>query len=80
MNPKPRKPVDTDTYKGKVAERLLALRKKSGLTAKELAEKSGIPLTTIRSWEAGIASPISEYLPQLAEALGVKPRTIVPEK
>ncbi len=80
MNARPRKEIDTSTYEGRFAARLKMLREKAGLSVDELAEKSGIPVQTLYTWENGSRSPIPETLPNLAEALGVKTRTLLPEK
>ena len=77
---RPRKEVDVSTYTGRFAVRLKSLREKAGLTVDQLAEKSGIPKKTLYNWESGIREPLIGQLPQLAESLGVKTRTILPEK
>jgi len=78
---RPRKEVDTSTYEGRFAERLRMLREKTGMNVHELAEKSGVSKTTILNWESGIRKPlVSDTFLQLADALGVKPRTLLPEK
>ena len=77
---RPRKEVDTSTYPGRFALRLKALREKTGMSVDELAEESGIPRTTLFNWESSIREPLIGQLPQLAKALGVKVRTLLPEK
>ncbi|GHT25259.1 hypothetical protein FACS189419_10110 [Planctomycetales bacterium] len=78
---RPRKEVDTSTYTGRFAERLKKLREKSGLTVEELAEKSGVPRTTIYNWESLTRTPsIDDNLLLISEALGVKVRNLLPEK
>ena len=78
---RPRKEVDTSTYEGRFAVRLRMLREKTGMNVHELAEKSGVSKTTILNWESGISKPIvSDTFLKLADALGVKVRTLMPEK
>lgn len=80
MNPKPRKEIDTSTYTGRFAERLRMLREKKKMSVEELSEKSGIPRTTLYDWESDKKIPGIDRLPQLAEALGVALRTLMPPK
>jgi transcriptional regulator with XRE-family HTH domain len=77
---RPRKKVDTGTYTGRFAERLKKLREKTKLSVEEFSVKSGIPRTTLHNWEQGIRNPPFDILPQLADALGVKVRILMPEK
>ena len=67
-----RKQPDTDTYAGRFAVHIRALRLKAGLTVEELAERSGIPAPSLYHWEAGRFTPIVERLPDLAAGLGLK--------
>jgi len=80
MSPRPRKEVDTSTYSGRFAERLRQLRDKAGLTTRELSEQTGIPLSTIQSWDGGQKSPSIDNFPALAEALGVTVRNLIPKE
>ena len=77
---RPRKPVDTSTYTGRFAVRLKMLREKAGLTVEELAEASGIPTRTLWNWESDTKIAGIDRLPQLAPALGVTVRTLMPVK
>ena len=52
-------------------ERLRALRKNSGLTQQQLAEKSGFTASVIARYEAGGSLPRPQALEKLAAALGV---------
>ena len=52
-------------------ERLKKLRKKSGLTQEELAERTGYSIMTIRRWEWGTRDPRTEGIKALAQALNV---------
>lgn len=40
------------------------IRTKCGMTQKEFAEKTGIPIATLRSWERGVRTP-PEYVLKL---------------
>lgn len=80
MNPRKRKEIDQESFTGRFAVRLKTLREKAGLTVEELGEQSGIPYKTLYRWEAASRSPSIDRFPQLAEALGVKVRTLLPEK
>ena len=77
---RPRKAVDTSTYTGRFAERLKMLREKTGMSVDELAEKSGIPTRTLWNWESDTKIPGIDRLPELADALGVTVRTLMPQK
>ena len=77
---RPRREIDTNTYSGRFAARLRALRDKAGLSVPELSELSGMPESTLKNWECGRRSAIHEEFPALAEALGVKTRVLFPEK
>ena len=48
-----RKQPDTSTYAGRFAVHIRELRLKKGLSVEELAERSGIPPTSIYNWESG---------------------------
>ena len=80
MAPRQRKELDTTTYVGKFAERLVMLREKKKMTIDELAEKSGIPKTTLFNWQGMKCAPTIDKFPQLAKALGVSVRYLMPEK
>jgi transcriptional regulator with XRE-family HTH domain len=53
------------------AERLQQLREDAGLTQAGLAEKSGLPLGSIRNYEQGQREPYWNALFKLAAGLGV---------
>ena len=80
MAARPRKIIDTSTYKGRFAARLKELREKKKLTVDELVEKTGLPRRTLYDWESTKSSPPVELLPKLAEALGVSIRSLLPPK
>jgi len=75
---RPRKEVDTSTYTGRFAQRLKMLRERRGLSVQELSEKSGIPLRTLYDWESSTSQPLIGQLPELAKALEIKTRTLLP--
>ena len=79
MTREPREPNPT-TYAGRFAVRLRKLRQKAGLTQGELAKRLGSYQRTISGWETGQGAPSYTKLPQIAEALGVKPRDLLPEE
>jgi transcriptional regulator with XRE-family HTH domain len=53
------------------AERLRELRNKAGLTQEQLADKSGVPLGSIRQYEQALREPYWSVVFKLAAALGV---------
>ena len=79
MSPRPRKEVTPDSYSARFALRLKELREKAGLTVDQLAERSGIPATTLYKWESDTRTPAIDRFPELASALRVKPRSLLPE-
>ena len=62
-----------------VSSNIRQLRKKSGLTQIELAEKLGVSIATLRRWEAGETSPNATRIIELANLLEVLPDEIVTE-
>lgn len=60
------------------AEMLRVLRTEKGWTQEELADKSGVPLWTIRSYEIGQREAGWRALLDLCKALGVDPRVFDP--
>ena len=50
--------------------RMRKARKKAGLKQQELADKTGIAVTSIRRYESGERSPTNDYVLKIAEALG----------
>jgi transcriptional regulator with XRE-family HTH domain len=57
--------------KGFFAVRLRELRDQAGLSQTVLADKSGVPVGTIRYFEYGLREPTYETLVKLADGLGV---------
>jgi transcriptional regulator with XRE-family HTH domain len=67
-------------YSGRFSIRLRKLREKAGLTIPEIAALTAIPVQTLYNWERNKATPPIDVFPILAEAYGVKVRTLLPEK
>lgn len=78
----PDEPSD-ETYLGRVARRLKALRLEAGLdqtqAAKEIS-KAGYEVTasTVYRWEQSKTQPHLQALPAIAIAYGVNPRAVLP--
>jgi transcriptional regulator with XRE-family HTH domain len=53
------------------ADRLRELREEAGLTQAALAERSGLPLGSVRGYEQGQREPLWTVIYRLADALGV---------
>ena len=53
------------------AELLKELREKAGLTQQQLADRAGLPVTSLRNHEQGQRSPSWAAVVKLAKALGV---------
>lgn len=51
-------------------DRLQRLRQRAGLSQSQLADKSGIPIGTIRTWEQRHRVPLLTVAPTLVKALG----------
>lgn len=54
-----------------IGEFIAALRKSSGYTQQEVAERLGVSNKTVSSWETGISCPDIALLPAIAELFGV---------
>jgi len=52
------------------------LRDSLGLTQPEFAQRTGVPLSTLRAWETYAATPRQDALKRLAEKLGVDPSAL----
>ena len=61
------------------AQRIKSRRKELGLTQKNLSEKTGIPLQTIKAYECGYRVPDRDFREWLGSALGVYPKWLVGE-
>jgi transcriptional regulator with XRE-family HTH domain len=60
-----------------IGDRLRDLRKRALLTQKELADKSGVGVTTIIRIERNQVEPHGSTIRKLAEALDVEPQELV---
>jgi transcriptional regulator with XRE-family HTH domain len=60
-----------------IGDRLRDLRKRALLTQKQLAEKSGVGVTTIIRIERNQVEPHGSTIRKLAEALSVAPEELV---
>ncbi len=58
---------------------LAALRRRQLLTQTELAEKVGVSLKAVQSWEGGRAQPRLRHIGRLAEVLGVSSDKLLEE-
>jgi transcriptional regulator with XRE-family HTH domain len=54
-----------------MSERFRRLREEAKLTREEAAQRSGIPVGTLRNWERGKRLPRVDHAMRLARALGV---------
>lgn len=54
-----------------IADRIKALREKSGLTQTQLAKRLGISRSAVNSWEMSLSTPSSIYLVELSRIFGV---------
>ena len=72
--------VNTSTYGGRFAVRLKTLREKTGMTVEELAEKTGVPIATLYSWENASRSPVNDDLLNVAKGLKVSVRNLLPKE
>jgi DNA-binding XRE family transcriptional regulator len=66
-----RQGITMPSEKGFFASRLTELRKRAGLSQPQLAEKSGVPVSTIRQFEQGRREPTYGTLTKLASGLGL---------
>jgi transcriptional regulator with XRE-family HTH domain len=76
-----RKPRKTETpFASPVGAKIQDVRVKKGLTQQELAEKIGVSLRKITYYERFAKNPSIQFIEQAAEALGVKPDTLIDPK
>ena len=59
------------TVRRTIAERLSRLRQEHGLSRESLSKATGIPMSTIRTWELGLRSPPVVGVVTLARHYGV---------
>lgn len=74
-----RNPADGSTYSGQLALHVQALREAKGLTVEGLAEKIGVPLSTMYAYEGGTRGIPADLFPVLARALGVTAAEFLPK-
>jgi transcriptional regulator with XRE-family HTH domain len=74
-----RKEVDTSTYSGKFAVRVVELRVRAGISAAEMAEKLGASIVTYQRWERGENDFAFEVIPKLAKILEVSVSELMPD-
>ena len=60
-----------------IGERLEALRKERGMTARDLADKIGVSYTTIYRWENGDRIPDGFNMGKLMNVLGVRMKDVI---
>jgi transcriptional regulator with XRE-family HTH domain len=60
-------------------EKLKGARQAAGMTQASLAERSGIPLGTIREWEQSKREPLFSKAGRLARALSVPMESLLPD-
>lgn len=51
-------------------------RKAKGLKQAELADRVGVARVTVVAWEVGRYTPSPQWIPKLAEVLGVEPQRL----
>lgn len=54
-----------------LSEKIYALRRKSGLSQEQLAEKIGVSRQAISKWEGGLSTPELDKLKALSEFFGI---------
>ncbi len=54
-----------------IADRIKALREKSGMTQSQLAKRLCVSRNTVNSWEMSLSAPSSIYLVELSRIFGV---------
>lgn len=54
-----------------LSEKIYALRRKSGLSQEQLAEKLGVSRQAISKWEGGLSTPELDKLKALSEFFGI---------
>ncbi len=60
-----------------IGDKLREIRKRALLTQQQLADKSGVGITTIVRIERNQVEPQARTIRKLAEALGVKPHELL---
>ena len=78
MSGRPPEPIDESSFPGQVGARIRARRTRLKLSVATVAERCGVPPATWYNWEVGRHLPL-DRLPAIAEALGCKVRTLIPD-
>jgi transcriptional regulator with XRE-family HTH domain len=63
--------VATKTRRETLGQRIKRLRGEAGLTQRGVADAAGVPIQTLRNWEADRRVPLATVVLPLARALGV---------
>jgi transcriptional regulator with XRE-family HTH domain len=66
------------TTSSSVGERIRSLRRRHGLTQRQLAERAGLSLEGVYTVEAGRKRPRATTIQLLAAALDVRPSDLLP--
>lgn len=83
-----KKPVPIDSYSGRISARMRELRERLGYTVAELAERLNkrlpknrrIANSTLHGWDSGVRKVDPDYYPELAAALQVSVRQLMPDE
>jgi len=75
---RPLKQQNETTYSGRVGAIIRRRRLRKKLTVEQAADRAGMPTSTWYHAEAGRHLTL-QRLPAIAEALGCKPRSLLPE-
>ncbi len=62
----------------KVGKKIMAIRRQKGFTQEEVADKSGMHVSTLGRIERGESNPPLQTLNKIAQVLRVKPKEILP--
>lgn len=71
--------MQTDPLAIEIGERIRAQRAARQMTGRALAEKIGVPATTVTTWERGRVIPGGRSLILLARALGCRASALLPD-
>jgi transcriptional regulator with XRE-family HTH domain len=58
----------------------LNVRIKTGLSVEELADKTGVSIATLYSWENASRSPVNDDMLKVADILGISIRSLLPKE
>lgn len=54
-----------------INKKIADLRKRNGMTQKQLAERLGVSCQAVSKWESGVCCPDIRLLPLIAECFGI---------